>query len=167
MKKALPMFVTILLGLFILQLSGTVFAHSEGGEDIYANLRAGNIKCEDLEGEDFEKLGDYFMGQALQDEKAHEAMDAHIERMMGQDAERQMHIAWGVRGSDCGNSQEINFNQRGGGIGMMWGNPGMWGGNAAGVGVFLGILWLVTWVSFTAVLVALARLLWKKGDKVK
>lgn len=42
----------------------------------------------------------------------------------------------------------------------------MFFGNNPGALWLFGILWIVTWVLFMAVLVALLRWLWKKGDKV-
>jgi len=54
------------------------------------------------------------------------------------------------------------------GYGPWTGHPMMWwsGGNQ-NVAWFGGLLWLVTWILVIVVLVALARWLWKKGDKVK
>ena len=44
-----------------------------------------------------------------------------------------------------------------------WGNHMMWGSNGA---LWIhGVLALVTWILVIAVLVALVRLLWAKGDK--
>ena len=47
------------------------------------------------------------------------------------------------------------------------GHPMMWlaGSNPGTMWVF-GVLWLITWVLLIVVLTALARWLWKKGDKV-
>jgi ABC-type uncharacterized transport system permease subunit len=42
----------------------------------------------------------------------------------------------------------------------------MFFGNNPGALWLFGILWIITWVLFMAVLVALLRWLWKKGDKV-
>ena len=50
--------------------------------------------------------------------------------------------------------------------GRYWGHPMMWwaGGNQGTYAVF-SILWLITWVLVVIVLIALARWLWKKGDR--
>ncbi|MCR4324801.1 MAG: hypothetical protein NUV69_03905 [Candidatus Curtissbacteria bacterium] len=50
----------------------------------------------------------------------------------------------------------------------LYGHPmmGWFGANGSGMW-FFGIAWLVTWILVIAVLVALVRWLWKKGDKVK
>ena len=50
--------------------------------------------------------------------------------------------------------------------GRYWGHPMMWwavGGQ--GTYAVFSILWLITWVLVVFVLIALARWLWKKGDK--
>ncbi|MBI2327690.1 hypothetical protein HYU92_05230 [Candidatus Curtissbacteria bacterium] len=50
--------------------------------------------------------------------------------------------------------------------GRYWGHPMMWwgGGNQVTYTLF-SILWLITWILVVIVLIALARWLWKKGDK--
>jgi len=50
-----------------------------------------------------------------------------------------------------------------------WGHHPMmgWAGNNSEAFWIFGILWAVTWVLIIVVLIALARWLWKKGDKVK
>lgn len=50
----------------------------------------------------------------------------------------------------------------GGGHPMMW-----WFGANPQAAWFFGILWLVTWVLIIAILVAILRWLWKKGDKAR
>ena len=50
----------------------------------------------------------------------------------------------------------------------LWANhPMMWWGSGSGSFWVFGILCLVTWVLVIVTLIALIRLLWKKGDKVK
>lgn len=49
----------------------------------------------------------------------------------------------------------------------LWANhPMMWWGGSGSIWIF-GILCLVTWILVIVALIALIRLLWKKGDKVK
>ena len=45
---------------------------------------------------------------------------------------------------------------------MMW-----WADGGQGAFAVFSILWLITWVLLIIVLIALARWLWKKGDKGK
>lgn len=40
-------------------------------------------------------------------------------------------------------------------------------GNSQGALWFAGVLWFVTWLLIIAILVALLRLLWRKGEEVK
>ncbi len=55
----------------------------------------------------------------------------------------------------------------GGAIGQGYGNRGMMGGVDGAVPIIHIILSLITWAAAVAVLISIARLLWKKGDKVK
>src|SRR3989304_6253781 len=55
--------------------------------------------CADLSDDDFEKLGEYFMGTMMG--ASHEAMNIMMVGMMGKDGEEQMHIAIGKRMSNC------------------------------------------------------------------
>ena len=50
-----------------------------------------------------------------------------------------------------------------------WGHhPMMWGlSNNPSVLWFFSFLWLVTWILVIVILIALARWLWKKGDKAR
>ena len=60
--------------------------------------------------------------------------------------------------------------ERGFSDGRLWENhPMMWWGRSSGSSFFWvhAILALITWVLVLIVLIALARWLWKKGDKVK
>ena len=40
-------------------------------------------------------------------------------------------------------------------------------GNSQGIFWIFGILWLISWILVIAVLIALVRWLWKKGDEVR
>ena len=53
--------------------------------------------------------------------------------------------------------------------GYWYGHPMMFGGSLAGGTTYwlFALLHLLTWVLVVTVLIALIRLLWKKGDKVK
>ena len=69
------------------------------GKELWDKLQAQELTCEDLSDEDFHALGMYFMGVMVGD--SHEAMDAMMEQMMGEEGENQMHIAMGKRMSGC------------------------------------------------------------------
>ena len=43
----------------------------------------------------------------------------------------------------------------------------LWAGHGIGVFWVFGILWIITWILGVALLIAIIRWIWKKGDKVK
>ena len=55
------------------------------GKAIWQKLQAKETECAALSDEDFERLGEYFMGQMMGD--AHPAMNAMMERMLGEEGE--------------------------------------------------------------------------------
>lgn len=139
------------------------------GKQIWDNLKSGQASCEKLSDNDFELLGEYFMGTMLGD--SHSAMNAMLERRLGKEGEEQMHIAMGKRMSGCDTSasypQGFNFMPMMGGWSspaglnknnnnsMMWGfgnNPMGWG-----FGLFGGIFMLIFWILIIAGIVALVR----------
>lgn len=157
-----------ILGIFLL-FSGAVFAqgmmgnsaiNSDGhtareeaeGKVVWEKLQAKQVTCADLSDENFETLGEYFMGQMMG--TSHEAMNNMMIQMMGEKGEEQMHVVMGKRLSGCDisaafPSQGIGFMpmmqmMMGGGNNSMMGNWGqnpMWWG---GVGSWLiSLLWLV------------------------
>lgn len=72
------------------------------GKEIWEKLQAKNLTCEDLNDEDFGKLGEYFMGQMTGE--THASMNAMMMQMHGKEGEEQMHILMGKRLSGCGNT---------------------------------------------------------------
>lgn len=73
----------------------------QAGKKILDDLHNKTITCSQLNDPDFEKVGEYFMGQSIGDTSRHIAMNEMMKSMMGEQGEEQMHIAWGKRGSDC------------------------------------------------------------------
>src|SRR3990172_9580810 len=69
------------------------------GKEIWEKLQAKKLKCVDLTDDNFEALGEYFMGQMAGN--SHEAMNNMMIQMMGEKGEKQMHIAIGKRISNC------------------------------------------------------------------
>src|SRR4030042_5484262 len=120
MKKAI--FYTIsVLGLTLV-ISGTVFAQGmvgfpssspdnaaiqsqqqeeQEGKQFLDNLNNKTVTCSQLNDSDFEKIGEYFMGQSIGDISRHIVMNNMMKSMMGETGEEQMHIAWGKRGGSC------------------------------------------------------------------
>ena len=140
MKKAI--FYTIsVLGLTLV-ISGTVFAQGmvgfpssspdnaaiqsqqqeeQEGKQFLDNLNNKTVTCSQLNDSDFEKIGEYFMGQSIGDISRHIVMNNMMKSMMGEQGEEQIHIAWGKRGSSCDTSAAFPSE----GIGFM---PMMMGG---------------------------------------
>ncbi|MDP3997006.1 MAG: SHOCT domain-containing protein [bacterium] len=123
MKKIL--FITVGILGFALVASNTVFAQGmmgflssssdnaaiqsqqqeeQEGKQFLDNLNNKTIVCLQLKDADFEKIGEYFMGQSIGDTLRHIAMNEMMKSMMGEQGEEQMHIAWGKRGSGCDTS---------------------------------------------------------------
>jgi len=96
------------------------------GKVVWEKLQSKQTECAKLTEEDFEALGEYFMGQMLGD--IHPAMNEMMTRMMGEEGEEAMHVAMGKRLSGCDPSAAYPV----GGGGMMpmmnmmtgaWSNP--------------------------------------------
>ena len=69
------------------------------GKAIFDRLQAKQTTCADLSADDFDLLGDYFMGQRMGN--AHPQMNVMMQQMMGDEGEKQMHIIMGRNLSGC------------------------------------------------------------------
>ena len=69
------------------------------GKEIWEKLQTKKLKCANLTDDNFEALGEYFMGQMIGN--SHEAMNSMMERMLGEEGEQQMHVVMGKRMSNC------------------------------------------------------------------
>ncbi|MBI2310103.1 SHOCT domain-containing protein [Candidatus Collierbacteria bacterium] len=129
------------------------------------------IECKDLAVNDFELLGEYFMGQTVGD--SHESMNNMMEQMMGKEGEEQMHIVMGKRLSGCESNAVMATplrqgfeGQEGGGNSMMGQDWNNWNNMMAGRGGF-GLGWLfmlLFWALLILGVVALIRYLTRSGD---
>ena len=72
------------------------------GEIIWQKLQSKEITCADASDEDFDAIGEYFMGQMLGDSQG--AINEMMMRMHGKDGEEQIHIVIGKRLSECDTS---------------------------------------------------------------
>ncbi len=189
MKKYI--FSTIGIVGLTLVISGTVFAQGmmgfqssssdsaaiqsqqqeeQGGKQFLDNLNNKTVTCSQLKDTDFEKIGEYFMGQSIGDTSRHIAMNEMMKSMMGEQGEEQMHIAWGKRGSGCDTS--VAFPSQGVGFMPMmqmmmggWSSPtGLNQGNNSmmnfGFSPFGGFGWIfmiLWWVLIIAGIVALIK----------
>lgn len=145
------------------------------GKELYNQLQSGAINCAGLSNDNFDLLGDYFMGKMMGG--SHSTMDALMTQRIGGDANRLMHIAMGKRLSGCDTSaafplqganflpmmgmmggwsdyQPNNYNSM---MGNYFGNS-MMGGYYGGFGWIFMVLWLVLII---AGIIALAR--WVSG----
>ncbi len=102
------------------------------GLAIYKNLKNGKITCQKLTNNDYEKLGEYYMGQVAGSTQNHVYWDQRIQQMMGEQGDTQMHIVWGERGSGC---------LARGGFGMI--GFGAWNNMMGSWGVLGGLTWLL------------------------
>jgi len=74
------------------------------GKNLLDGLNNRTVACSQLNDSDFEKIGEYFMGQSIGDTLRHIAMNEMMKRMMSEQGEEQMHIAMGKRLSGCDTS---------------------------------------------------------------
>ncbi len=151
----------------------------DAGQTIYQELQNGQVTCQQLTEDNFDKLGDYFMWKSLGSTQAHAAMDKRITQMMGDQGNTQMHITLGKRGSGCFSNFTVpsntpsfmmgmmnNVYANEGGVKNMMGNLG-WNGSMmdwngfGGFNLFSFLLFLVIFVD----LVLLGAYLWKQIRK--
>ncbi len=96
------------------------------GKKFLDDLSNKTVTCSQLNDANFEKIGEYFMGQSIGDTARHITMNEMMKRMMGDKGEEQVHTAWGKRGSGCDASASYSDSglgvismMRGGGNSMM------------------------------------------------
>lgn len=182
MKKLLFFIVVLLL---IVSIPSRVFSqpmvetqreitsddHTAGeereGKDIWDSLQSKQLTCNDLTDENFEALGEYFMGQAIGNTERHAAMNHMMTNMIGEDEEKQMHITLGKRSSGCDTRASLMGSafSRWAGVGGTRGgvNPmmGYWGntmmGGSGGFGAFGWISMLLFWLLIILGIIALVR----------
>lgn len=71
----------------------------QAGKALWEKFSNKEISCSDLKDDDFDSLGEYFMGKMLG--QNHAAMNLMMMQMHGAEGERQMHIVMGKRFSGC------------------------------------------------------------------
>jgi len=139
----------------------------QAGKKFLDNLNNKTITCSQLKDADFEKIGEYFMGQSIGDTSRHIAMNEMMKSMMGEQGEERVHIAWGKRGSGCNTSAAFQS----GDIGFMpmmqmmmggGGNSMMGGWN--GLGVFEWLPMILFWLILILGVVVLIRYLSLSGQ---
>ncbi len=114
------------------------------GKQIWEQLQSKQTNCSNLKDDDFEVLGEYFMGQSIGNIERHTVMNQMMKNMMGEQGEEQMHITLGKRYSGCDTNASF---PSGYGLPMMWwmmGSafaPGSFGGTKGGGNPMIGYGW--------------------------
>ena len=104
------------------------------GKLVFDKLQAKQVTCQELTDDDFDVLGDYYMGQMAGSTEAHAQMNARMTQMMGEDGEKQMHIALGKRLSGCNTGAAYSNNSNSGFAPMMGYGGGMMANFYSGYG---------------------------------
>lgn len=154
------------------------------GKAVWDKLQNKQVACKDLKDDDFDVLGDFFMGNMAG--VNHVSMNEWMAQRLGDDGEKQMHIALGKRLSRCdtaatfpegasyftpmlglgnmmGNAGSISSGTRGGAWGGMMGYRSRDGYGNMMPGSF-GILGLLTW-GISLIFLALGSAFFWKGLK--
>lgn len=95
------------------------------GKAVWDKLQNKETTCKNLTEDDFDVLGDFFMGNAVGSN--HASMNLMMKNRMGEEGEKQMHIAIGKRLSGCSTNATLP-NGSGYFMPMMGGLGGMMGG---------------------------------------
>ena len=69
------------------------------GREVWKRLQGKEIRCEELTVEDYEALGEYFMGRMMG--SSHAFMNQMMTARLGEEGEEQMHEVMGRRMSGC------------------------------------------------------------------
>ncbi len=131
------------------------------GKKLLDELNNKTVACSRLKDADFEKIGEYFMGQTIGDTSRHVIMNEMMKEMMGKQGEEQAHIVMGKRLSGCEPNASMSRNMMGmigGGLtggsgdymmGSFGANPVSWSFGAFGW-IFMIIWWLLIIVGIVA-----------------
>lgn len=141
----------------------------DAGQKIYQNLQNKKITCANLTSDEYEKLGEYYMGLSAGNIQNHVYWDQRMQEMMGDTGDRQMHIIWGERGSGCqfnGAYTPSLVETEGGVFSMMgWGGYGYQNMMNSAFGWGFGIVGFLFWIVIFVDLILLGVFLWKKIKK--
>lgn len=79
--------------------SSSTVQDEAAGKAVWDKLQNKQVTCSDLKDDDFDVLGDFFMGNMMG--SSHDSMNQMMAQRLGDDGEKQMHIALGKRLSGC------------------------------------------------------------------
>lgn len=101
MKKLILFSSIFMFFVIIFPISAQMMEGSEEikGKAVWDRLQNNEISCEDLKSEDFEVMGDFFMGSMMGEN--HSYMDQMMNQRLGEEGNTEMHIAMGKRLSGC------------------------------------------------------------------
>jgi hypothetical protein len=125
MWSRIPLITTILA--IVLLLPATAGAalvdEQRQGQNLIAELQAGTRTCSSFSADDLDHIGEYVMFRALGSTSLHEAMNARMIAMMGEQAESRMHQLLGARYAGCTTNGLgiVGASSMRGGSGMMGG----------------------------------------------
>ena len=163
-------FIVLLVVPTLAQDNHTAREENEG-KVVWNKLQAKQISCDKLNDDDFERLGEYYMGQMVGD--FHEAMNTMMERMMGEEGEEQTHVVMGKRLSGCDTGAALPQGSSGFMPMMMGSAFSRWssgfGETKGGVNPMtgFGLLLFLFWIIILIDLILLGVFLWKKITKDK
>lgn len=151
------------------------------GKAVWDKLQNRQISCEELKDDDFDVLGDFFMGNMMGG--SHDAMNSIMVQQLGSDGEKQMHIAMGKRLSGCQTNAvtpqgPFPLRPTTGFVGGMMNNGnrppevrginGMMGlGYRNMTGLPFGIFGLLTWIALLAFLILGSIYFWREIQRKK
>lgn len=75
------------------------------GKAVWDKLQNKQVTCSQLTNDDFDVLGDFFMGNMIGSN--HDSMNQMMVQRLGQDGEKKMHIALGERLSGCNSNATL------------------------------------------------------------
>lgn len=145
-------------GRFLIDDENTAREEAQG-KVVWEALRDKKINCDQLTGEQYSYLGEFFMGQMMG--TAHAAMNTMMIRMMGEQGEDQVHVVMGQRLSGCNINavlpvQTLGFMPM---MNMMWGG---WTGAYSPIGWESWGMMVLIWVLIILVIAVLIR--WLLGQ---
>jgi putative membrane protein len=130
------------------------------GKIVWNKLQTKQLNCKNLTDDDYDVLGEYFMGISIGNTGRHAFMNQMMKNMMGEKGETQIHITLGKKSSGCNTSIPLstgyNF------VSMMGG----WGG--FGLGWLIMIVFMILfWLLIILGVISLFRYLIKNGINKK
>ena len=123
--------MVLVFALALLAVASSSAAQSDRGTRLLQEIRAGDRTCGGFSNADFEAVGEYAMGRQLGSSRAHGAMDELMESMMGERAERRMHVYRGRRATGCAGRVPTEFGGMMAMIRGLGGSASMMGGSGA------------------------------------